>query len=677
MINSKDLLAKLLASENIDVIRCKSKTASFDVENRVLRLPQYTNISEDVEDMLIGHEVGHALFTDDKFKDLPPLKKKIHNIVEDNRIERLIKNRYIGLRPIFLRAYSEMFKRGFMGDGVSYNFLDKINVHGKVGLEAEIKFENDYERELMSKVEQVTTNEQVYKLVDVIYDYVVQQKSDNRNETDEGSSESEKSKTKTKGNKKSDKHQEPEDTSESSDIEDLEGDTSLEDIEQEILEETTTYDMLEKEIAKNVDMVSEIRRISFDKYHLNYRGNDNFGIVSSERLIKYMNSYFKGSHVDSESYNDKFEEFYKDVNSVVSSMVKEFNLHKSADEYKRTATHKTGELNFNKLYAYRITDNIFKSVAMVKSGKNHGLIVLLDMSSSMSSVIHDVFVQVIHLALFCKRIGVPYSILGFSNTKYDRTGFTVVHNYDSDKISLTVEHLEFFKHDMTDKDFKHMCKMLYLQPRSNAGLKLYLTPLDDSLFIMNTYTEYFKNKYKIDKMNLTVLTDGEADRIGDFSDSFENDEGELVNPSKCDLIYHIHDRSSKRHYKINSSHKDEATKILLKSIKDKMDINITFIFISSSRDNELIKGIDNNINRYSLKFKNDPSQQITSVGYAHLNSNEIDNFYITTNDNLRADSSRLSFDGTTVRELADKFIKASTDIKRNRLMLTHFVKSIA
>ena len=56
----KTNLAKLLATENLVVEHKSVETASFDVKNRVLTLPVW-NVSDVVYDMLVGHEVGHAL----------------------------------------------------------------------------------------------------------------------------------------------------------------------------------------------------------------------------------------------------------------------------------------------------------------------------------------------------------------------------------------------------------------------------------------------------------------------------------------------------------------------------------------------------------------------------------------------------------------------------------------
>ena len=91
----KSQLAKLLATEDIVVEHKKVESAQFNVRSRVLILPLWEKASSVVYDMLVGHEVGHALFTPDKDwwleHDIP---QSIVNVVEDARIEKLMKRKY-------------------------------------------------------------------------------------------------------------------------------------------------------------------------------------------------------------------------------------------------------------------------------------------------------------------------------------------------------------------------------------------------------------------------------------------------------------------------------------------------------------------------------------------------------------------------------------------------------
>ena len=56
----KTNLAKLLATENITVEHKKVETAYFIPKTRILCLPLWEDMSNDLYDLLVGHEVGHA-----------------------------------------------------------------------------------------------------------------------------------------------------------------------------------------------------------------------------------------------------------------------------------------------------------------------------------------------------------------------------------------------------------------------------------------------------------------------------------------------------------------------------------------------------------------------------------------------------------------------------------------
>ena len=85
------------------------ETAQFNVQSRVLTLPSWDKASEGVFDMLVCHEVGHALYTPDRdWTEGRVLSQSFINIVEDARIEKLMKRRYEGVSKTFLNAYNEL-----------------------------------------------------------------------------------------------------------------------------------------------------------------------------------------------------------------------------------------------------------------------------------------------------------------------------------------------------------------------------------------------------------------------------------------------------------------------------------------------------------------------------------------------------------------------------------------
>ena len=108
----KSHLARLLATEDLIVEHKKVPCAKFDVGTRVLTLPLWEKASNDVYDMLVGHEVGHALFTPDVDppRDIP---FQFVNVVEDARIEKLMKRKYLGIAKSFYRGYNELYNEDY------------------------------------------------------------------------------------------------------------------------------------------------------------------------------------------------------------------------------------------------------------------------------------------------------------------------------------------------------------------------------------------------------------------------------------------------------------------------------------------------------------------------------------------------------------------------------------
>ena len=116
MINkeAKSYLAKLLATENLTVEHRKVETAYFDLANRLLVVPIWKEMNNDILDMLLAHEIGHALYTpQDEWTAAVESKVAPHsylNIVEDARIEKLIKRKYPGLSQSFIKGYRDLIK---------------------------------------------------------------------------------------------------------------------------------------------------------------------------------------------------------------------------------------------------------------------------------------------------------------------------------------------------------------------------------------------------------------------------------------------------------------------------------------------------------------------------------------------------------------------------------------
>tara|TARA_Y100000034_G_scaffold131551_1_gene192517 strand:- start:98 stop:2566 length:2469 start_codon:yes stop_codon:yes gene_type:complete len=186
LTNTKSLLAKLLASENLTVEHGNYSTASMDVKNRVLRLPIWKEMSGSLYDLMVLHEVGHALYTpEDGWHESASNKgagyKSFLNVVEDARIERKIKDKYPGGRRAFTDGYLDLMDKDFFGiKGTDVNelgLIDRINLYFKGGFIHDIEFSAE-ESEFVEKVSNTRTWDDVVRVTDELYEYA---KSDEAN----------------------------------------------------------------------------------------------------------------------------------------------------------------------------------------------------------------------------------------------------------------------------------------------------------------------------------------------------------------------------------------------------------------------------------------------------------------------------------------------------------------
>lgn len=198
----KSQLARLLAIENISIRHDPSlKTAGFDVKNRVLYIPNWTGISEYLYDMLLVHEVGHALNTpsegwgeaidsiaakngQDKNMRAKASIKDFLNVVEDARIDKLQKRRYPGSKSDYIVGYKELFERDFFGiKGRNVNalsFIDRANIYFKAGAHIIVNFSNE-EKVFIKRMERLETFEEVIALAAEIYEFSKQNCTTNSN----------------------------------------------------------------------------------------------------------------------------------------------------------------------------------------------------------------------------------------------------------------------------------------------------------------------------------------------------------------------------------------------------------------------------------------------------------------------------------------------------------------
>ena len=235
--DSKSLLAKLMASENINVeYRENASTAAFDTEGRTLVMPVLKDVTENATDLFLGHEVGHALYTPqgaitDVLKK-GSLFKGVVNIVEDVRIEKMIQAKFPGLKRSFYDGFGDLMDRGFFDingkDLSELNFVDRINIHFKIGTRAGVEF-SDEEMTYVNRIANQKNFDETLKISEDLFDYI-KDNADEEPEFDDsddfefGDSDEDFEPENNDGEMTSDKPMDSDDSDDSD--EDSEGDTS-------------------------------------------------------------------------------------------------------------------------------------------------------------------------------------------------------------------------------------------------------------------------------------------------------------------------------------------------------------------------------------------------------------------------------------------------------------------
>ena len=431
----KSQLAKLLATEDIIVEHKKVETAQFNVHTRVLILPLWEKASNNVYDMLVGHEVGHALFTPDEEwwleMKIPP---QFVNIVEDARIEKLMKRKYPGLAKSFYSGYNELNDRDFFQindeDLTTFNLADRINLYFKVGNYISLVF-STAEKQIISMIEKCETFEDTKKASLVLYEYCkveLEEKEKAREEIEGKNGEQEFDDSGSNGEKDLD------DMSDEELLEELERGSTPEKSNPDPDLDTPSYqeggldvktvesfeeglkDLSDKNARESVYVelpTVDLKKIIIDNKLIHDGINESFVEQQHEwdtNERTHMLSLDLFDHSDSD-----FIKFKKSAQKEVNYLVKEFECRKAADNYARSATNRTGVLDTTKLHTYRFNEDIFKRVTTVSDGKNHGLIFVLDWSGSMAHVMLDTIKQLYNLLWFCKKVNIPFEVYAFTN----------------------------------------------------------------------------------------------------------------------------------------------------------------------------------------------------------------------------------------------------------------------
>ena len=547
--DSKDMLAKLLASENITVVRANLQTASFDTVNRVLRLPQWKNLTTEVEEMLIGHEVGHALYTTNDYMEECKNDSTLMgymNVIEDVRIERKIKQKYPGLRKTFNQAYRKLQEEDFFEttkrDLSTLLLIDRINLYFKAGFTCGVQFSKD-EADFVKRANACDSIHDVYALAKELLTFTrskidqdqeelkmmiaSQQTAEDLEDEQELDSdgyfdgfsdeEYDDDQASEEGDGSSDESQENPTLSEGEDsgFGNSAAASSWEDpyvAETQDQAESVTERSLRTKLANQADTDREYINVEFD-------GKKSF---AHNPIIGYKTILNMIPQIEDCGWT----EFYNSVNRDINYLVKEFEMRKQATRMKRATRSKTGDLAMNKLFAYKLTDDLFKRVTLLPDGKNHGFIILLDWSGSMHEHMADVIKQCLTVSMFLRRIQVPFRVYAFTDQFRipDPTYAPLLGNINAiraledarrqagNNFSMNRFYLlEWMSDKQSASEFTKMAKFMFSKPwRHSVSFSLGGTPLYEAMWWIVDHVGDFIRQNSVERFSFITLTDGDG-----------------------------------------------------------------------------------------------------------------------------------------------------------------------
>ena len=731
-IKATDLSARLLATENLSVVRARTRTASFDIKSRVLTLPMWKDMTPEIEDMLVGHEVGHALYTSEDYLEPIQAQRSLMgymNVLEDVRIEKLIKRKYPGLRKRMNEGYKQLNDRDFFGVKQVQSFdmmllIDKINLYFKAGFQCGVTFTPD-EKTFVNRAEKTETVEEIVALAHDIYAYSKQQAEERKQQQQlENPQDQEDEDEDDSFDDLDDLDMDDDWDSEDSDEmpEDMEpikkkavskekNQTNDDPIPEEQLESKTQRAFQDK-LEDLADESTEYKYWTFDtdylddpvigyKTILNETKAPEEWDMSDDEINDRRMRYWSQEERDniSSSLRKGFDQFKTDSSRTVNYLVKEFEMKKSAQLHKRAQVSKIGSLDMKKVYAYKLQDDLFKRVTSLPQGKNHGMIMLIDYSGSMNEVLEDTLKQVINLAMFCNRIQIPYRVFAFT-TDYDETKIrnetgdqyrarmNAWHEkkYQTTNLLATASRfnlLELFSNKMSTVEFNSMARrVLDMRFQWNQGYSTGGTPLNESLvWCYANIGKYIKNN-QIEKMTFITLSDGEGGALNTYSGRLDDSYNTTVNGQykRIKVKHFIRDDVTQKTYEITKN-SAEQTEMILRMMKDRFGISMLGFHICANRRRELSSVLHANLPGFkgdTTLLIEDWRKEFRANGFASVKNTGRDELFLIPQSSTKIQEGEMDVKAdANAKAIAKNFSKFLNVKKTSRVLLNRFVSYVA
>ena len=745
-MRNKSTIAKLLSEEDINVVQKQATTASFDVKNRELVLPIWKDeMSDNISDLLVCHEIGHALYTSEamlkKMIDRK-IEKTFVNVIEDARIEKMVQQKYAGSRTVFLKGYKELVDKDFFGtkdkDISKMNLIDRINLHYKSV--SNVPF-SEQEKIWVEKVNNVKTEDDVLNLAEELYKWMQENKESQGEELEQGQgqqnqssagSETSQEQSQSSGSEESDSNDSGQTQSQGSNDEegDEEQNGSAAQSEQDSEETEGTQEIITngqeggqsqgKEFTATTDTsynnkFDEVRDTDAEdrEYSFIPKVKLDKTIISPKEIFEICRKHYN-RELDSDhskfvsTTTEEFKSIKNDSKKVISYMVKEFEMKKSADLYKRATVSKTGSLNMGALHSYKFNEDLFAKVTTMPGATNHAMVMFLDWSGSMSENLPQTLKQLFNLVWFCNRVKIPFEVYAFTDawngSRYDGNYESIqIQDFKSgDMIISDVKLLNYLSSKMNKNDQDEMMDYLWKMCQAwlgyrdwrNGGypmtpptkLTLGGTPLNHAIITAMDILPKYKKETGVQKLNTVFLTDGYSHTVTKkyvIIDDKETDNYVSSTFSKSVITDPITNttiiQESKSGYRRRAG---SQTTMLLKLLKKRVpDMNILGFFIAGSGRKGYVK-------KDIIMDEMGCSWEEAGTYAKEIHKNKVlvnsqkegydEHYLMPGGEKLDIESGDLDVEvGASKANLKRAFVKASKGKISSRILLNKFIQKVA
>jgi hypothetical protein len=390
-----------------------------------------------------------------------------------------------------------------------------------------------------------------------------------------------------------------------------------------------------------------------------------------------------------------FSEFRSNNQKYINTMVQEFEMRRRASEFARAQTSKTGRLDVDRVWAHKISEDLFARNTVVPNGKNHGMLLFLDMSGSMAGNMRGTIEQLVTLMMFCRKVRIPFEVYGFTNngvvndkySKSDAMRANRVSGMGSSDKELEIGDnsfnlLQFVSDTCSVAKFNEVVRTLLMcakgydysaRPsrraeifvRNSHIMGLASTPLEESIMVARSIADKFRAKNRVEVLNTVFLTDGDGDNNISVGSRYG--------------AHHVNITDASTNASVTVKYNDDVYRTqlqvaLLELYKKATGSRLINFFIAPHNPKWAAKRMHNTTEDFDTKWKNEWKQKFfhttKSFGFD-------DRFLIPGGSELTIGEDVFDSESSDPKDLRRAFKKFQNTKQTNRVLLNKMIQAVA